>query len=206
MKKVELNKYFDKQFKIALGNGYKKKGYVLLKELGGIYFSLGFGIVNNDNSFPSTFSYCIGCKKINIIFTTILRGNEPFGCICTGQLRLFDEGKYPVLEYDIKTEADAQKMVDEVSDYIINTVLPEWEANPTIEYLEKKVNEKLGDSPNFSGLILSKLVGSSNYNKIKAHYQQVSKDWSEWDKQDFEKVITFLDSHSQEELLKIAEG
>ena len=184
MKKADLNKYLEKNFKLALGAGYKKKKYSLQKELGEIFFSIGFGIVNSDNSFPSTFSYCIGSLNYNRIYTKIWEESEPFGCMCTGQLRLFDEGKYPILEYDIYTEADAQKMVDEVSSYILNTVLPEWEANPTLEYLEKKVNEKLTDSRNFSGLILAKLVCNPNYQTIKQHYENISQTWPDWDKED----------------------
>jgi hypothetical protein len=125
--------------------------------------------------------------------------------IGTGQTRLFDEGKYPILEYDIYTEEDAQKMVDEVSDYILNSVLPEWEADPTLDNLEKKVNEKLVDVPNFSGLILAKLVNNPDYEIIKTHFMEVSKDWAEWDQEDLQKVIAFLDQHTSDELNKIAD-
>lgn len=211
MKQSEVNKYLGANFDLVFKTKrFKKTQYRFVKNFGDLYIVFLYAVIDNDNSFPSHFSFGVGSHKLRILSRHILpekfvqiKGNDFFTAIGTGQLRLFDEGKYPILEYDIYTETDAQKMVDEVSDYILNNVLPEWEANPTNEYLEKKVNESLSDSPNFSRLILAKLVGSSNYETIKAHYINVSKDWSEWDRKDLEKVISFLDSHTQEELQEI---
>jgi hypothetical protein len=213
MKKAEVIKYLDNSFRSKILKEYKKAKYSYVKVSNELYYSFGFAIVDLDNSFPTTFRFGIGSKKVKAILELVLpekykamQENEYPPAIHFGQIVLFDEGKYPILEYDIYTEADAQKMVDEVSHYLLSNVLPEWEANPTNEYLEKTANESLSDSPNFSGLILAKLVGSSNYETVKAHFIKVSKDWSDWDRNDLEKVIDFLDNHSQEELLKIAEG
>lgn len=212
MKQSEVRKALETGFKVKFGNTLKKHKYVLIKHFGEIYFDFGVGIVDYDNSFPSTFYFGFGNKIYSNLFNKMInqfglniQGNKFFIAIGTGQLRLFKEGKYPILEYDICTQADAQKMVDEVSTYILNEVLPEWEANPTLEYLEKKVNEKLTDVPSFSGLILAKLVGNPKYESIKQHFTNVSQDWGDWDKKDLEKVIEFLDNHNREELLQIAE-
>jgi hypothetical protein len=212
MKKAELNKYLEKGFKEKLISDYKKKKYRYVKEYSQFYFTFMYSSVNLDEWYPTTFSFGIGSIKLKKILEQIFPKkyidfpeNQFRPHLIYSQISLFDKGKYPILEYDIKSEVDAQKMVDEVSDYILNKVLLEWEANPTLEYLEKKVNEKLVDVPNFSGLILAKLVNNPNYEIIKAHFIEVSKDWAEWDKEDLQKVILFLDSKSQEELLEISE-
>lgn len=213
MKKAEVSKFISSGVKNNLGDDFKKmKNNHYLKHFGELYFDFGFGIVDSDRSFSSTFNCAFGSNQYSNLLNHLIeilelnyQQSQYLFCYGFNQLRLFDEGKYPILEYDIYTEADAQKMVDEVSDYILNTILPEWEANPTTLYLEKKVNEKLNDNPNFSGLILAKLVGSSNYDSVKSHYANMSKNWNNWDKQELEKVITFLDCHSQDKLRQIAE-
>jgi len=214
MKEREVSKLLENGVKARLGGVFKKLKYGhYLKNIGDLYFDFGFGIVNSDNSFPSTFSCSFGCRSYSNLLNYMIdnlglnfqKSDYLFAC-GIHQMCLFDEGKYPTLEYDIYTEADAQKMVDEVSAYILNEVLPEWEANPTLEYLEKKANEKcLTDELNLSGLILAKLLGKPKYESIKQHFITVSKDWHERNKKDFEKIIEFLDNHSQEELWKIAE-
>lgn len=209
MKKREVDSFLNKGFTGALKK-YKpkkdKKRYLFV--FGDIYLHFGYGVVDSDNSFPTTFSYKIGCRQLYQILSKVFpdRYNEknkfPLA-IGTGQIALFDEGKYPVLEYDIYTEQDAQKMVDEVSDYILNSVLPPWEENPTIEYLEKQVNSEVKDVPNFSGLILAKMVDNPCFELIKKTLVGFSNNWSEFDKKDLIAVIEFLDVHSAEEIMRI---
>jgi len=207
MKKSDVKKLLDREFKLRLGKGVKKAKYNWIKPFGDLYIRFGYGIVDSDNSFPSSFYYSIGSLLFSNTMNHIIKSkklniqeDKYIAAIGTGQITLFDEGRYPVLEYDIYTEQDAQKMVDEVSDYILNTILPPWEANPTVEYLEKQVNSEVKDSPNFSGLILSKIVDGSDYELIKNTLVNYSNDWSEFDKNDLIQVIEFLDNHSSEEL------
>jgi hypothetical protein len=211
MKKSEIRQYLESNFRVVL-EGLKKRKYRFYKDFGELYFAFGLGIIDSDNSFPSTFNYGIGnlnySNLLNFMIDNLdlnFQKDKYMTVFGSGQIRLFDEGKYPVLEYDICTEADAQKMVNEVSNYILTNVLPEWEANPTLEFLERKVNQKLSDSSNFFGLILAKLVRNPNYKIIKNHYENISREWSDGDKKNLEKIISFLDSHSHEELLKISE-
>ncbi|CAI9429311.1 hypothetical protein MSHRCOH1_03785 [Candidatus Ornithobacterium hominis] len=167
---------------------------------------LGFSLVDSDSSFYSQFGYHFYSSKIDKVFSEIYNEKiHMLNLLSNSQSRLFDENKYPVLEYDIYTEEDCEKMIKEVSEYLLNEVLPEWEANPTLEFLEQKVNENLRNTPNFSGLVLAKMVNPANYPKIKAFFQKASEDWSEWDKEDLKKVTAFLDKHSQEKLMEIAE-
>src|SRR6218665_311723 len=214
MKEREVSKILENGVKARLGGVFKKLKYGhYLKNIGDLYFDFGFGIAKYDNLLPSTFNCSFGCQLYSNLLNYMIdslglnfQKSDYLFAYAFNQARLFDEGKYPISEYDIYTEADAQKMVDEVSAYILNEVLPEWEANPTLEYLEKKVNERrLTDVLRLSGLILAKLLGKPKYESIKQHFITVSKDWHEWNKKDFEKIIEFLDNHSQEELWKIAE-
>lgn len=210
MKLTEARKYLEEGFKNKFGN-LKKRKYWFFKDIGELYFRFGVVLVNSDNSFPSTFGCGFGNIHYSNLFNFIIRElkinrqeNKYITVYNIGQIPLYDRGEYPVLEYDIYTEQDANKMVEEVSDYILNTVLPEWEANPTLEYLEKKVNENLNEAPNFSGLILAKLIGSSNYEHVKEHLIEVSKDWADWDKKDLDKVINFLETESLDNIKAIA--
>jgi hypothetical protein len=213
MKLVEARKYLHKSFKESFLKDYKNIKYGYVKYFNELYFKFGISLVNSDKSFPSIFGFSIGSVKVKLILEIVLpkkfrdiQENRYPVCMNYNQIRLFDEGKYPVLEYNIYNEIDAQKMVNEVSEYLLKEVVPEWEANPTNEYLEKKVNEKLSDSPNFSGLILAKLVNNPDFVRIKQHYLFVSQNWAEWDKRDLIKVIEFLENHDTNELLAIANG
>lgn len=210
MKKTDVKKYLDREFKQRLGKGVKKAKYNWIKNIGDLYMKFGYAIVDSDNSFPSSFYYGFGSPFYSNVMNHIIKIKELniqedkyITAISTGQIKLFDEGRYPVLEYDIYTERDANKMVVEVSEYILNNVLPPWEENPTFEYLERKVNSKINNVPNFSGLILAKLVDNPNYISIKNKLINFSKEWSEYDKKDLVQVIDFLDNNSIERLRSI---
>jgi hypothetical protein len=205
MKKNEVNNYLNKGFiQKTKAKGLKKNKYRFVCDLGVIKFEFGYSLVNSV-AFFSQFGFHFYSPKIDRIYSLIYGEQKSMmNLYANSQARLFDTGEYPILEYTIKTEADAQEMVDEVSNYILNVVLPEWEANPTIEYLEKKANEKLPDVPNYAGLILAKMVRNPDYEKIKQHFLNISVDWNEWNKESLQKVIDFLENHTVEELNVIA--
>ena len=159
-----------------------------------------------DNSFPTTFYYTLGNIAVGNILNQITLLNERDAQIIgIGQADLFEAKKYPILKYDIYTEEDVNKMVSEVSVYFIEEALPYLESVSSIEKLEEITNTELNPWKKSIGLILAKLVNNPEYENLKSKYRELLKDWSDWDKQELEKVIDFLDSHSQEELLKITE-
>lgn len=211
MKLSEVNKLLGIEFNEALkSRGFKKSKYRFIKSIDDIYIKFLYSVIDSDISFPSHFSYGVGSHTVNNILKKILPKkyveipeNAYSIALGTGQLKLYDQEKYPILEYDIHTLEDIRKMVNEVTDYLVNEVLPEWEANPTIFYLEKKVNGNLTDVPNFSGLILAKVVGNANYSRLKNHFSEISQKWSEWDRTDLKKVLDFLDSHDQKQLMQL---
>ena len=87
-------------------------------------------------------------------------------------------------------------------DYFLNTLIPYFNEYTTLEKLEKKINAP-GNLPNNNqlatvlkyGLILAKVVKNPNYEILKQKYRELLKEWSDWDKQELEKVISYLDSH-----------
>ena len=130
--------------------------------------------------------------------------NEYFPIIGIGQSELFESKNYPILEYDIYTEEDALKMVDEVMNYFENEALPFLESLSNLETIEKVINNEPIPQKGIFGLILAKLTGNENYEPLKSKYRDLLKEWSDWDKQELEKVISFLDKHTKEELEEIA--
>ena len=213
MKLGEVNKLLNAEFgNVLKKSGFKKSNYQFIKSIGDLYIKFLYAVIDSDISFPSYFSYGIGSFTVTHILKKILPDkydmpatNYPIS-MGTGQFKLHDEGKYPVLEYDIYTEEDAKRMVSEVCDYMLNVVLPRWETNPTLGYLEQEVNENLIDAPNFTGLILAKLVGNPSYDRIKDHFMKISMEWPGCDRSDLQKVLDFLDSHSREELIALSDN
>jgi hypothetical protein len=207
MKISEVSKLLSKGFgEMYKPLEFKKWKYGYKKEVGSFSYTFGFSSSNMDNSFPSTFYYRLGCFTVGNILNLITPLTElDTQIIGIGQADLFEAKKISILKYDIYNEEDANKMVSEVSKYFIEQALPYLESVSSIEKLEKITNSELNPWKKSTGLILAKLVNNPSYESLKIKYRELLKDWSDWDKQELEKVISFLDSHSQEELLKIAE-
>lgn len=205
MKKSEANKLLDKNFKERLKfYEFKKKGFRYVREYKGFIFDFGFALVDSDNSFPSKFSYALYCLIINEILSKIFNKHKELILFSTGQYRLYEENKYPVLEYDIYTEEDALKMVDEVMCYMEKEALPFLESISDLKVIEKLINEKPVPEKAHVGIVLAKLMGNPEYENIKLVYKELIKDWAGDYNPDYDKIVSFLDSHSHEELIQIA--
>lgn len=186
---------------------FKKWKYGYKKEIGNFSYTFGFSSSNMDNSFPSTFYFRLGSYAVGNILNQITPLNEKDTQIVgIGQADLFEAKKFYILKYDIYNEEDINKMVSEVSKYFIEQALPYLESVSSIEKLEQITNEELNPWKKSIGLILAKLVNNPEYENLKQKYRELLKDWSDWDRKELEKVISFLDSQSHEELLKIAES
>ena len=207
MKISEVSKLLTKGFgEIYKPLEFKKWKYGYKKDVGKFSYTFGFASSNMDNSFPSTFYYRLGSHAIGNILNRIIPLTErDIQIIGIGQADLFEAKKFPILKYDIYTVEDVNKMVSEVSTYFISEVLPYLESIASIEELERITNAELNPWKKSTGLILAKLVKNTEYEDLKNKYRELLKNWSDWDKQELEKVIDFLDSHSQEELQKISE-
>jgi len=215
MKAGEVRKLLNSGFKTIMLNklGFKKWKYGYVKETSnGTYYKFSFSYACYDTCFPTTFIYGIGLSKVTKIFKKIMPEDfvapehEYPNILTLGQIELFESKKFPVFKYNIYSEDDINKMVSEVSAYFINEALPYLESISSIEKLEQITNNELNPHKSSTGLLLAKLVNSPNYENLKSQYRALLKDWPEWDKRELEKVVEFLDNHSQEELLKIAEN
>jgi hypothetical protein len=198
--------------------GFKKVGDLIVKNIDDYQIYIGFGVVDNDNSFPTTFRYGIAMKSLNNIKKYCLpeRGfklNDFSGAYGQKQTMLFDKKQYSILEYDIKSIADIDIMMNDLLSYFKDKALLELERLLSLDKLSVFINseEVIKESmhqptTSINGLILCKTSGFLNYETLKVKYRELLKDWSDWDKQELEKVISFLDNHSQEELMRIAES
>ena len=213
MKKVEVTKLLNSGFKKKLDKTHFKKwkfGYI--KEMSdGFFYEFAFSSASYDTCFPTTFYCGIGLQNVKIILSKIfpeyavVPENAYPIVFSLHQKSLFEANKFPIFKYDIYTEEDVNEMVNEVSAFFISEALPYLESISSISQLEQITNTELNPWKKSIGLILAKLVNNPEYENLKSKYRELLKDWSDWNKQELEKVIVFLDSYSQEELLKITE-
>lgn len=207
MKKSEVRKILEDQFKKRLKEyGFNNKGYTFLKKISDTTFFINFlfSLIDSDNSYPSQFGFCLINQRINNIFSEIFRRNNDIWLLSTNQSRLYEENKYPDLEYDIYTEEDALKMVDEVMCYMEKEALPFLESISDLKVIEKLINEKPVPEKAHVGIVLAKLMGNPEYENLKLVYKELIKDWAGDYNPDYDKIVSFLDSHSHEELIQIA--
>ncbi|MFN8438013.1 MAG: hypothetical protein U0V72_10250 [Cytophagales bacterium] len=197
--------------------GFKKEGKFLVKNSGDFKIYLGFGIVNSDNSFPTTFHFGISSRVLanfkRIIFPEKGFKSDDFsGAYGQKQESLFDKKEYPILEYDIKSSSDIDGLVTDLKKYFEDGLIDKLEKLQNNDALCNILNsqETLDESMHLpstliSALIFYKITENVNYVSSKNKYRELLKEWNDWDRKDLEKAIEFLDSHSQEELLKISE-
>lgn len=218
MKKTEVNKFLKsksfEKFKIL---GFKRNQYGIVKKLENYEFYVAFGIVDSDNSFPTSFHYGISSRYLNNILLHIFpeKGfikNNYVGIYGEKQTQLFDNGEFPILEYDIRIEEDIDIMMQDLYDYI-EKVLPFLEKLMNIQTLSKFINSDkvLNESMYLpttlkNGLIYAKLANDNNYNELEYKYRELVENWADWNKVELQKTINFLNNHSQDELIRIAEG
>lgn len=219
MKASELKKYIHELIKDRLlPLGFRKHDSWYYKNEIGFTTSIIISSLNYDNSFPTSFSIAygfVGVDKILLMATSSV--NEANKCKIGGQIfirqqELFEKGKYRIKDYDIYTFEQANEAVKESLEYLLDTIIEENKQYNSNENIERKINGKGNfDNDRFLpnnlkyGLILAKLVKNPEYEDLKNKYRELLKNWSDWDKQELEKVINFIDSHSQEELQKISE-
>lgn len=203
---IILNKGFEKNLKEL---GFKKIKYGFIKRYEKFHIRIGYSIVDYYNIFPTTFSYRLSLNSLNNLYSSIFNKEMEVGAHSSSIVNLYEEGRYPIYEYNIKNEDDAKQMIEEVSEYLKIKTIPYLESISNFKALDIKYNTNPTE-PNLGvrGLILAKMVKNPNYAELKKTYRQlfVERNWAvQEDIDDLEKVIDFLDSHTNEELEKIAE-
>src|SRR5699024_3444783 len=148
MKLSEVRKkLLDQTGQGLISNGFKKGKSIIYKNKADYKFYIGFGIVDSDNSFPSTFHYGISSKKVNNLLGAILperklNKGDTYTVYGTNQTRLYDNGEFPVLEYDIETERDIIIMVNSLHEYYTKVAYPFLERLTDIYELDKFINSQ----------------------------------------------------------------
>ena len=217
MKLSEVRKrLLEKTEQGLISYGYKKGKGIIYKNITDYKLYIGFGIVDSDNSFPSTFHYGISSKKVNNLLVAVLperklKKGDTHTVYGTKQARLYDNGEFPVLEYDIETERDITTMVNSLHEYYTKVAYPFLERLTDIYELDKFINSQkvLNESMHLpttliNGLIVSKLSFNPDHEYLKFKYKKLIKEWPKWDNEDLNKVVRFLDNHTKEELEDIS--
>lgn len=214
MKGKELSSFLRNCFKEKLSSlGYKKSGAQFTHNDSGFTYRIAFASRNYGDCFPTSFSCWGGFLIIDRIVLLARNQEEKIKILKHGsqlflrQESLYAQGKYPCATYDIYTLEQAEVACNEIINYFLNIILHDMREIDSFEKLFEKLNSKeyllnnrfLSSNLNNS-LILAKLLGMPNYEKLKEEYRVRLKDWTDWYKNDFEKLIFFLDNHSKEEL------
>ncbi len=220
MKAAELKKYLHEAVKAKLNLlGFKKHDSWYYKNINNYTYAIIISSLNYDNSFPTSFAATFGFVSIDkILYKSTGREKEFTNCKIGGQLfitqaELFENNKYPCKDYDIYTFEQAYDAINQMLDYFLTELMPNMNEFANILKLEEQINAKqqftndrfLATKLKY-GLILAKLVNNPKYETLKNRYREILKEWPDWDKQELEKVIMFLDSHSQAALKLIAES
>tara|TARA_R110000868_G_scaffold409638_1_gene695541 strand:- start:517 stop:978 length:462 start_codon:yes stop_codon:yes gene_type:complete len=146
---------------------------------------------------------------IDNLFSFIFKeGLERKILVGENSVSLYENNKYLIPEYEIKSEDDANKMIQEVTKYMQEIALPYLNSINNFNSLDKLINDNNQEPLHGSkGLIIAKMAENPNYEVLKQKYRQlfIDKNWAvKKDIENLETVINFLDKHTKEELDAIA--
>ncbi len=216
--KKELKKEFESFLKPL---GYKSKSgaqgceFILLKEL--TTFRIGYGVANYIDEFTTGCYLGIGIlpiQKIVYKLEDVKEVTDNYGStIASGISHYFNELNY---DYRIKTTENIKEWGAIVRKFYEEYAIPFLEKYNTVDAIDKLVNTNPSERVIYcddlawrmmNGLISAKLNNNPKYEDLKSYYRaEVERIYQGHFKySDCIKVIEFLDSHSQEELLKITE-
>lgn len=219
----EVKKELKKEFESFLNPlGYKSKSgaqgceFILLKEF--TTFRIGYGVANYIDEFTTGCYLGIGVLPIQKIFykiEDIKEVSDNYGStIASGTSHYFNELNY---DYRIKTIENVKEWGVIVRKFYEEYAVPFFEKYNTIDAIDKLVNTNPSERVIYcddlgwriiKGLIAAKLNNNPKYNELKDYYKNEveTKFQGYFMYPKCMKVIEFLDSHSQEELLEIAKA
>ena len=213
----EVKKELKKEFELFL----KPLGYKSKKDPQGCDFwkleenslnRIGYGIANYVDEFNTVCYLKIGQINIQNIEKQIFEG-EYYETLSVGMQTCFNEINY---RYKIKTEEDIKEWGKIVRKFYEEYAVPFFEKYNAVDAIDKLLNDNPTERVIYcddlgwriiKGLIVAKLNNNPKYNELKDYYisEVESKFQGYFMYEKCMKTIDFLDSHSQEELLKIAE-
>ena len=213
----EVKKELKKEFELFL----KPLGYKSKKDPQGCDFwkleenslnRIGYGIANYVDEFNTVCYLKIGQINIQNIEKQIFEG-EYYETLSVGMQTCFNEINY---RYKIKTEEDIKEWGKIVRKFYEEYAVPFFEKYNAVDAIDKLLNDNPTERVIYcddlgwriiKGSIVAKLNNNPKYNELKDYYisEVESKFQGYFMYEKCMKTIDFLDSHSQEELLKIAE-
>lgn len=213
--KKELKKEFESILKPL---GYKPKtdpqGCDFGKENGNSINRVGYGVANYMDEF-NTGCYLKICNiKIQNIEGDIFDENGIYDTLGTSTATYFNELNY---RFKIKTQDDIIEWGKIVRKFYEEYAVPFFEKYNSVDAIDKLLNENPTEKVIYlddlgwriiKGLISAKLNNNPKYNELRDFYKSEveSKFQGYFMYEKCMKTINFLDTHSQEELLKIAEN
>lgn len=215
MKKADVTKLLNQGFSERLKPlKFRKCQYGFVKDYSDFFITLKYSSSSYDTVFPSSFYCGLGLKKILNVLKKMSPdlmmhpSNQYPSNFMLHQVQMFSNNQYPLMKYEISTEADAQNMVSEVSVFFLEKVVPYFESIANLESIEK-LTQEAPPLPTGGGnaLLLAKLAGNPEYGNIKSFYRNllVEKNMIQTIRDDFEKDVKFIESYTCEELLAMAD-
>lgn len=216
--KKELKKEFESFLKPL---GYKSKsssqGCEFIHVTPNVSLKVGYGVANYIDEFNTGVYISIHIKNMGVIMCHILdeKYEENAGGVISGSSAdYFNELNY---RFKIKNQEDIIEWGKIVKKFYQEYAVPFFEKYNSVDAIDKLLNDHPTEKVIYlddlgwriiTGLISAKLNNNAKYNQLRDYYKSEveSKFQGYFMYEKCIKTIDFLDSHSQEEILKIAES
>lgn len=215
----EVKKELKKEFEVFLKPlGYKSKsdpqGCDFLTEKLNCINRIGYGVANYIDEFNTSCYLKISLIPIQNIEGVVFDEKGIYDTLGTGTASYFNELNY---RYKIKTLEDIKLWGVIVRKFYHEFAIPFFEKYNSVDAIDKLLNEKPSEKVIYcddlgwriiKGLISAKLNNNPRYNELRDYYRSEveSKFQGYFMYEKCMKAIDFLDKHTREELLKIAES
>ena len=185
--------------------GFKKWKYGFVKEDIEFQYLFGLACLDRDTTFPCTFYIRLSSRSISNVLKKIIPFNEDYAQIFgLGQQELFEKGEYTNSSHDICNEYDVKHMIDESFKYFNTKGFPLLLDLSDLKKIEVIINSDLNAWKRNVGIILARLVDRFDFNILVNKYRNLILKWNEVDRVEFEKIVSFLEKHTVDEIRSFA--
>lgn len=213
--KKELKKEFESFLKPL---GYKSKsgtqGCSFFLNRGFVEYRFGYGVANYGDEFNSGLFGSIGMLPIQLIENRIFNEESFTDTLLLNKSDYFKDINY---RFKIASLNDVKEWSTIAKKFYNEFAVPFFEKYKSVDAIDKLLNEKPSEKVIYcddlgwriiKGLISAKLNNNPKYNELRDYYRSEveSKFQGYFMYEKCMKAITFLDEHSREEILKIAES
>ncbi|MFN4958778.1 MAG: hypothetical protein ACK5WO_15505 [Cyclobacteriaceae bacterium] len=213
--KKELKKEFESFLKPL---GYKSKsgtqGCSFFLNRGFVEYRFGYGVANYGDEFNSGLFGSIGMLPIQLIENRIFNEESFTDTLLLNKSDYFKDINY---RFKITSLNDVKEWSTIAKKFYHEFAIPFFEKYNSVDAIDKLLNEKPSEKVIYcddlgwriiKGLISAKLNNNPKYNELRDYYRSEveSKFQGHFMYEKCMKAIDFLDKHTREELLKIAES